>query len=81
MLSGMLIIGQFPFGYSLFINAIIWAGLVAMLLLFLYFRHRNIWVLYLNLYISPHRHLAVAFLAFVAFCIMLILLLGARFGL
>lgn len=58
MLLGILFAGGFPFGYSLFENAFLCGGLVGVLLVKLYFRHRNIWVLFLNLRIPRFYHLS-----------------------
>jgi len=48
----MLYVGGFPFGYSLFVNAFIWGGLLGGYLVVVYFRHRNVWLLFLNLRIA-----------------------------
>ena len=80
-LLGTLYAGRFPFGYSLFVNAFVWGGLVGLFLVYIYFRHRNIWVLYLNLRIPRFLHLWFAFAIYTAIFIVLIALFGGMLGL
>jgi len=77
----MLWMGGFPFGLSLFLNAIVWGGLVGIALVHFYFQHRNIWILFFNLQISRARHLISAFIIFVIICCALVFLFGESLGL
>lgn len=81
VLFGMLYVGGFPFGYSLFINAYIWGALVSVYLVFIYFRHRNIWVMFLNLQIRGIGHLFLAAFTFVVFTIIVTIIFGGILGL
>jgi hypothetical protein len=81
MLLGILFAGGFPFGYSLFVNAFLCGGLVGVLLVQLYFRHRNIWVLLLNLRIPRFYHLSLAFVIYIALFNLLLILFGRKIGL
>ncbi len=77
----ILILGGFPFGYSLFLNAILWGGLIGVGLLHLYFRHRNLWILYFNFQIHHVRLILSAYFIFTIALIGLVLLTGEAIGL
>ena len=76
-----LLFGGFPFGYSLFVNSYLWGGLTGILLVVLYFKHRNTWVLYLNLRIRRFVHLIGAFFVYAVLCALLLIVCGGIFGL
>ena len=76
-----LLLGRFPYGYSLFINAIIWGGLVGALLVHLYFRHLNLWILYFNLQIAKTPLFMLASFIFITIFSALTFLCGGSLGL